>query len=162
MAVGKDARLCHRGARGPPAVAMPGDLEAITQAAQLHADPIDIQSVSIVCGRCHAASLYLTSARSYSRWEEVFARMSRYGANGSDDQLYGVIRYFDRNLTIVNVNTSPVEELGPVLQVSDATADAIAALRSRKAIASIDELKRVDGVDFKVLETLQAKGRLQL
>jgi len=149
--------LCLFGSRS---VAQPGDVEAITKASYLYLDPLDVEAVSIVCGRCHAASLYLTTPRSYGRWEEVFARMSRYGAVGSDDQLKRVIRYFDRNLTIVNINTSQVEELGPVLQISDAAADEIAELRSRKPIVSVDDLRNVDGVDLKKLKEMQARGRL--
>jgi len=144
-----------------PASALPGDLEAVTQAGDLHREPGDVQAVIVVCGRCHASSVYLTSPRSYGRWEQVFAKMSRYGAIGSDEQLYGVIRYFDRNLTIVNLNTSPVEELGPVLQISDDAADEIAALRARQPIRSIADLKSITGIDMKKLELLDSKGRLQ-
>ena len=86
--------------------------------------------------------------------------MSRYGAVGSDDQLNRVIRYFDRNLTIVNINTSQVEELGPVLQIRDAAADEIAELRSRKPITSVDELRNVEGVDLHKLKELETRGRL--
>lgn len=144
-----------------PASALPGDIEAVTLAGDLHREPGDVQAVVVVCGRCHVSSVYLTSPRSYGRWEQVFAKMSRYGAIGSDEQLYGVIRYFDRNLTIVNLNTSPVEELGPVLQVSDDAADEIAALRTRQPIRSIADLKSITGIDMKKLELLDSKGRLQ-
>jgi DNA uptake protein ComE-like DNA-binding protein len=142
---------------GSPAIAQPGDVEAITRAAVLHSDPADIQAVATVCGRCHAAAMYLAVPRSYLRWEEVFARMSRQGASGSDEQLNAV----DRNLTIVNVNTSPVEELGPVLQISDEAADEIARLRAARPLRDIGDLKTVDGIDLDRLERMKSRGLLQ-
>ncbi len=45
--------------------------------------------------------------------------MSGYGANGTDDQLDRVVTYFQKNLTVINVNTSPPEDLGETLQVKD-------------------------------------------
>jgi DNA uptake protein ComE-like DNA-binding protein len=146
---------------GSPAIAQPGDVEAITRAAVLHSDPADIQAVATVCGRCHAAAMYLAVPRSYLRWEEVFARMSRQGASGSDEQLNAVIRYFDRNLTIVNVNTSPVEELGPVLQISDEAADQIARLRAARPLRDIGDLETVDGIDLGRMKTMKSRGLLQ-
>jgi hypothetical protein len=144
-----------------PAFALPGDLETIAKASDLDKDPLDFEAVTTVCARCHAASQFLSTPRSYRRWEDVFGRMSRYGATGSDDQLNRVIRYFDRNLTVVNVNTSPVEELAPVLQISAATADEIARRRAQKPFANLAGLRAIPGIDQKKLKVLESKGRLQ-
>lgn len=57
--------------------------------------------------------------RGRNRWEQAFAEMSGYGADGTDDQLDRVVNYFQRNLTVININTWPVEDLQQTLQVSD-------------------------------------------
>lgn len=53
--------------------------------------------------------------------------MSGYGADGTNEQLDRVVNYFQRNLTVVNVNTSPPEDLKETLQISDVTVSAIVA-----------------------------------
>lgn len=143
------------------ATALPGDLEAIAKASDLDRDPQDFQAVADVCTRCHAASQFLTTPRSDSRWEQVFAEMSENGATGTDDQLNRVVSYFQKNLTVINVNTSPPDELGPTLQVSDQVVAQIVARRAEKKFADIDDLAGIAGVDRSILEKLAAKKQLQ-
>jgi DNA uptake protein ComE-like DNA-binding protein len=87
--------------------------------------------------------------------------MSGYGANGTDDQLDRVVNFFQRNLTVVNVNTSPPEDLKETLQVSDDTVSAIMARRSKQAFTGIDDLSKQRGVDRSILEKLKTKNCLQ-
>lgn len=144
-----------------PAKALVGDLAAITKASNLDNDPQDYQAVTAVCTACHAASQFLSTPRSSSRWEQVFEEMSAYGANGTDDQLDRVVNYFQRNLTVVNVNTSPPEDLKETLQISDPTVAYIVARRSRESFGGIDDLAKVRGIDRSILEKLKAKACLQ-
>jgi DNA uptake protein ComE-like DNA-binding protein len=141
--------------------ALPGDLEAIVKASDLDHDPQDFQAVADVCTKCHAASQFLTTERSDGRWEQVFEEMSNNGATGTDDQLNRVVSYFQKNLTVINVNTSPPDELGPTLQVSDQVVAAIMTRRAQKKFADIDDLSGVAGVDRSILEKLSAKHCLQ-
>lgn len=142
-------------------LAQPGDLEAITKAAVIYNDPVDIDSVVTVCGRCHAAAMYLTVPRSYTRWEEVFARMSKHGATGSDDQLRGVIRFFDRNLTVVNLNTSPAVELEAALQIDEMSSSKLMQLRQSRKLSTIADLKGIDGLTPKRLAAMESLGLIQ-
>jgi len=141
--------------------ALPGDLEAIIKASDLDHDPQDFQAVADVCTKCHSASQFLTTERSDSRWEQVFEEMSTNGATGTDDQLNRVVSYFQKNLTVINVNTSPPDELGPTLQVNDQVVAAIVARRAQKKFADIDDLSSIPGVDRSILEKLSAKHCLQ-
>jgi len=141
--------------------ALPGDLDAIAKASDLDNDPQDFQAVADVCTKCHAASQFLTTERSDGRWEQVFAEMSENGATGTDEQLNRVVSYFQKNLTVINVNTSPPDELGPTLQASDPVVAAIVARRAQKKFADIDDLSGITGVDRSVLEKLSAKHCLQ-
>jgi DNA uptake protein ComE-like DNA-binding protein len=144
-----------------PVQALAGDLAAITKASNLDSDPQDFQAVTAVCTTCHAASQFLSTPRSSSRWEQVFAEMSGYGADGTDDQLDRVVNYFQKNLTVINVNTSPPEDLKETLQISDDTVSAIMARRAKQAFAGIDDLSKLRGVDRSILEKLKAKNCLQ-
>lgn len=144
-----------------PARALVGDLAAITKASDLDSDPRDFQAVTAVCTTCHAASQFLSTPRSSSRWEQVFAEMSGYGADGTDDQLDRVVNYFQRNLTVINVNTSPPEDLKETLQIDDKTLGAILARRGRQPFDGIKDLVKLGGVDRSILEKLNAKKCLQ-
>jgi DNA uptake protein ComE-like DNA-binding protein len=81
--------------------------------------------------------------RAWDHWNDVFADMTRRGANGTDEQLARVTTYFLENLTLVNVNNSPADELAWVLGVRDDVAQAIIAGRQRKPFANIAELRAV-------------------
>jgi DNA uptake protein ComE-like DNA-binding protein len=144
-----------------PVRAAPGDLAAISAASNLDSDPQDARAVAAVCTVCHAASQFLTTPRSSSRWEQVYHEMSGYGADGTDDQLDRVVNYFQRNLTVINVNTSPPEDLGETLQVKDEVVAAIMTRRAQHQFTGIDDLSKIAGVDHAVLEKLSAKNCLQ-
>src|SRR6185312_12928666 len=130
-----------------PVQALAGDLAAITKASDLDSDPKDFQAVTAVCTTCHAASQFLSTPRSSGRWEQVFAEMTGYGANGTDEQLDRVVNYFQRNLTVINVNTSPPEDLKETLQIDAKTLGAILARRASRQIVGIDDLVKLGGVD---------------
>lgn len=132
----------------------------IFRASDLDPDPLDAAAVAAVCTQCHVASQFLSSPRSSSRWEQTFEKMVGHGATGTDEQINRLVSYFQKNLTIINVNTSPPEELGPTLQVDDAVVAQIVAQRARKKFASLAELDRVSGVDPVKLHKLHANGRL--
>jgi type II secretory pathway component PulK len=120
-------------------------------------DP-DLQAVQAVCGRCHNSTLFMKQPRSWDRWNDVFADMTKRGANGTDEQLARVTTYFLENLTLLNVNSSPADELAWVLGVSDDVAQAIIARRQRQPFANIDQLRAMPGVDSDKLE--QRKSRI--
>lgn len=123
------------------------------------ADPdSDLQAVQDVCGRCHASGLFLKEPRSWDRWNDVFADMTQRGANGTNEQLARVTSYFLENLTLVNINSSPADELAWVLDVRDEVAQAIIARRERRPFADISQLRAVPGVDPGKLE--QRKSRI--
>ena len=124
------------------------------------ADPdSDGKAVQEVCGRCHTTDIFKNKPRSWERWNDVFADMTERGANGTDDQLMRVTRYFLENLTFVNVNSSPADELSGVLSVSDEVAQSIIQRRQQHAFANLAELSKFPGVDPDTLE--KRKSRIQ-
>ena len=118
----------------------------------------DRKAVEAVCGRCHTTELFLKERRSWARWNELFADMIERGADGTDDQLDGVSRYFLENLTLVNVNHSPVEELRGVLGMSGDVAEAIIARREHQPFTDLAQLREIKGIDLNILE--QRKSRI--
>ena len=120
-------------------------------------DP-NLKAVQVVCGRCHTIAVFLNQTRTWERWNDVFADMTQRGANGTDEQLAQVTTYFLENLTLVNINNSPAEELAGVLGVSDDVAQEIIARRARQAFANLAQLGAVPGVDAAKLD--QRKSRI--
>ena len=127
-------------------------------AAAADPDP-NLEAVQTVCGRCHTTAVFLDKPRSWDRWNDVFADMTQRGASGTDEQLQRVTRYFFENLTLVNVNTSPAEELIWVLGVREEVAQAIIAQRQRQPFSNLAQLSAVPGVNAKTLE--ERKSRIQ-
>ncbi len=135
------------------------ELAAIKAASDLDDNPADAEAVQTVCTACHSSSQFLSSPRSSSRWEQLFGEMARFGARPTDAQVNQIVRYFQRNLMVVNVNTSPAEELEPTLQTDPAATSAIVMRRAQKKFTGIADLAAIRGVDRAVLELL--KDRLQ-
>ncbi len=131
-------------------------IAAVSLAWAAESDP-ELQAVQAVCGRCHTTSVFQNKPRSWERWNDVFADMTKRGANGTDEQLARVTKYFFENLTIINVNTSPADELAGVLGVSDEVAEAIIARRQRQPLAGLGELEAVPGVDARILQQRKAR-----
>jgi len=119
-------------------------------------DP-NLEAVQTVCGRCHTTAVFLDKPRSWDRWNDVFADMTQRGANGTDAQLERVTTYFLENLTFVNVNTSPADEIAGVLGVGDDVARSIIVSRERRAFANLAELRAVPGVDPAKLELRKSR-----
>jgi competence ComEA-like helix-hairpin-helix protein len=131
---------------------------AFVAGAASGADPDpNLEAVQTVCGRCHTTAVFLDKPRSWDRWNDVFADMTQRGANGTDEQLERVTTYFLENLTFVNVNTSPADEIAGVLGVGDDVARAIIASRQRHAFANLAELRAVPGVDPAKLELRKSR-----
>jgi hypothetical protein len=135
------------------------ELAAIKAASTLDDVPGDAEAVQQVCTACHSSSQFLGTPRSSSRWEQLFGQMALQGARPTDEQVDQIVRYFQRNLMVINVNTSPLEELGPTLQTNDETTTAIVMRRSQRKFTGIADLAAIPGVNRSVLERL--KDRLQ-
>lgn len=143
----------------PPDTSIDPEKEAahIKEVSVLDDDQNDMDAVQDVCTKCHSSFQYLTTPRSGERWETNWTEMTSYGADPTDEQVTRIVRYFLRNLTIVNVNLSPPEYLVPTLQVSDATANAIIARRSQRKFSGIADLETVPGIKKDVLKKLNTK-----
>lgn len=83
--------------------------------------------------------------------------MTEHGATGTDEQLAGVTEFFLSNLTIINVNTSPPDEIEWVLSASPAVRDLILARRASRKFTSLEDLSSVPGIDRHRLRHLEGR-----
>jgi competence protein ComEA len=111
-----------------------------------------------VCGTCHpadrAASVRLTRAG----WQETIGKMVGLGAKASDQDLETVLTYLSTNFKgearkPLNLNTATsvdLESIGGFLRKESAAW--IAARKQQGNCKTLDDLKKVTGVDFKKIE----------
>lgn len=109
-------------------------------------DPGDYHAVQLVCTRCHTTSRIMHS-RSWAEWVDVLSRMSSFGAQGTDAQWDAISSFLQRELTLLNVNDAPIEEIEAVLNVNADTAAAIISHRDTQKFTSMDQLAAFPGVD---------------
>jgi hypothetical protein len=143
----------------PPPIDKSKEAAALRAAANLDDNPADIQAVLDVCTRCHSSSQFLGKTRTSSDWEQIYGKMAGNGARPTNEQIDQIVRYFQANLTLVNVNSATGEELAATLQTGADTATAIVMRRAQKPFTDSNDLATVRGVDRKILAKL--KDRLQ-
>jgi hypothetical protein len=119
-------------------------------------DPEDYAFVQPVCTRCHDASMLLHS-RTWSQWQDVLHQMSRYGAKGSPEQWDHILKYVERNLTLIDVNHADEDELSAVLGVDERTAIAMVQRRSDRKFSSVEDVESVRGVDKALIEAMEPR-----
>ena len=79
--------------------------------------------------------------------------MIKMGARGTDEQFQRVMRVLARTLTKVNVNTADARQIAPVLDISEAVAEALVKRRTENGkFKSVEDLKQVPGMDAAKVE----------
>jgi hypothetical protein len=111
------------------------------------------QSLKAVCAHCHNLQMVTSTPRSYDAWHDTVQKMVDHGAKGTDDQLDDIMDYLHRTVTTIDVNSADEDELEIVLNVSETTAEAIAARRKAKKFAGLADLKSIPGVDAATVDT---------
>jgi len=113
----------------------------------------DQKNFEKVCGACHNTSL-VADIRTEPDWEGTIETMVSVGANATADQLKALKRVLLRTLTRVNVNTATAGQLPLVLDIDDATAQALVKYRRDHGnFKSFEDLKKVPGIDASKLES---------
>jgi competence protein ComEA len=116
------------------------------------------EQVQKVCGGCHqperAASVRLTR----EGWEEVIADMIKRGAKGTDEEFAAVLDYLSKNFLgeaprPLNINRATNIELESVAGLTRKEAAAVIAWLNKVGVCnSLEELKKVPGLDYKKIE----------
>jgi len=115
--------------------------------------------VQRVCGQCHAVEVFTVKGNTRDGWTEVVTEMISRGAQGSDDDFGTVIDYLVANFPPkVNVNKAGAPELKASLDLSQKDAEAIVDYRKQNGdFKTIDDLKKVPGIDTTKLDTIKQK-----
>jgi competence protein ComEA len=106
-----------------------------------------------VCNACHGAEIVLGHPHSEDGWNEIIADMVQRGAQGSDEELDEVVRYLTKNIKAgqaqakINVNQASFKAMQAGLGLTEKEVQAIIDARAKAAFKSIDDLKKVPGLD---------------
>jgi competence protein ComEA len=116
-----------------------------------------------VCSKCHSPLNVVANGQSHAGWEDTISKMVGFGADGTDDDYNAILEYLAKNFpppnaAKVNVNTATAQQLSTGLQLTPAQADAIVQYRTANgAFKTIDDLKKVPGLDAAKLDALAAR-----
>ena len=107
-----------------------------------------------ICGTCHPAARGAAVRLTREGWQDVIAKMAGLGAKGSDEELALVLDYLSVNFKgdapkPVNMNTATAIDLESVAGLLRKEAAAVIAYRTKHPCTTLDDLKKIPGVDFR-------------
>ena len=111
-----------------------------------------------VCSPCHEPNRAAAFRLTREGWEATVADMKWRGAKGTDEEFAAIVEYLSTNFLgeaqpKLNMNRATSIELESVLSLLRKEAAAVIAYRDKVGgFKSIDDLKKVPGVDFKKIE----------
>ena len=112
-----------------------------------------------VCGSCHQAERSASVRLTREGWEEVIADMIKRGAKGTDEEFGAVLEYLATHFLgeaprPLNINRATNIELESVAGLTRKEAAAVLAYLDKVGVCkSLDELKKVPGLDYKKIES---------
>jgi competence protein ComEA len=125
---------------------------AQASSAPARTEAADLADFEAVCGACHTSGM-VSDIRTEPEWKDTVEHMVSLGASGTDDQMEAVMRVLLRTSTKVNVNTATAAQLPLVLDISDATAQAVVKHRAEHgSFKTLDDLKKVPGINAAKLD----------
>ncbi len=111
-----------------------------------------------VCSHCHTAETVIQTMRTRQEWSEVIDQMARFGAEASDQEFEQILAYLAKHFSPIMINKATAKDLEATLDVPAKVAEAIVAYRLEKGeFKTVDELKRVPGLDSVKIETQKAR-----
>jgi len=111
-----------------------------------------------VCGICHQAERAASVRLTREGWQEVIADMIKRGARGTDEEFGAVLEYLSTHFLgeaprPLNINRATNIELESVAGLTRKEAAALIAWRDKAGVCkSLEELKKVPGLDYKKIE----------
>jgi competence protein ComEA len=105
------------------------------------------------CAECHGPETVTAQRRSRAEWQGVVDDMAGRGAATSEDERKTLVSYLSVNVGRVNVNKASEDELKTIVGLKADEAAAIVAYRvTAGAFKTLDDLKRVPGIDARALD----------
>jgi competence protein ComEA len=131
---------------------------ALPAAAQQLPDGPGKAELQKVCGLCHQAERSAAVRLTREGWEGVIADMIARGARGTDEEFAAILDYLAKNFLgdaprPLNINRANNVELESVAGLTRKEAAALLKWRQETGFCkSLDELKKVPGLDYKKIE----------
>ena len=116
-----------------------------------------------VCGACHGAEIVLGHPHSEEGWNSIVVDMIQRGAEGTDDQYDEIVKYLTKNIkegqaqARLNINKATAKAIEAGLGLTPKEAQAVVDAREKSAFKSIDDVKRVPGIDAAKIEAKKDK-----
>ncbi|MEO8483523.1 MAG: helix-hairpin-helix domain-containing protein [Acidobacteriota bacterium] len=105
------------------------------------------------CGECHDSVRIVSKRRTKDEWQDVINKMIEEGATASGKEFETIFAFLLRNYGKVYLNSAPPDQIATILTLPRKDADAIVAYRTANgAFADLDAIKKVPGIDVKVIE----------
>jgi competence protein ComEA len=111
-----------------------------------------------LCSQCHEIERAFSIRQDHDGWQETMNKMVDLGLHGSDEEKRAVVDYLAKNFPAqairkVNVNTASAIELEAAFSLKRPEAAAVVDYRTKNGkFKSLDDLKKVPGVDFTKIE----------
>jgi competence protein ComEA len=111
-----------------------------------------------VCGGCHQAERSASVRLTREGWQDVIGDMIKRGAKGTDEEFAAVLEYLAKNFLgeaprPLNINRATNIELESVAGLTRKEAAAVIAWLNKVGVCnSLDDLKKVPGLDYKKVE----------
>jgi competence protein ComEA len=111
-----------------------------------------------LCSLCHEIERAFSIRQDHDGWQETMNKMVDLGLQGGDEEKRAVVDYLAKNFPAqairkINVNTASAVELEAGFSLKRSEAAAVVDYRTRNGkFKSLDDLKKVPGVDFSKLE----------
>ena len=111
-----------------------------------------------VCNGCHDAQIVLANLKTPAEWAETLQNMAEQGADATPDEWRLIQQYLDANIALIAINKATADELQVTMDVPADLAAGVVKYRQEKGpFKSLDDLKKVPGVDATKLEARQPR-----
>jgi competence protein ComEA len=112
-----------------------------------------------VCSACHEPARVLDKQWTRAEWKDKVLEMLQEEPDVTEKEREQIVDYLARNFTKrVNVNKATAQEIETGLEISAKEAAAIVAYREKNGgIKSLDDLKKVPGLEARVVESNQRR-----
>src|SRR6185436_2039058 len=110
-----------------------------------------------LCSTCHESERGTSSRRTREQWLQTVNQMVARGAEGTDEELLGVVEYLAREHGRVNVNLATATDIALVLGLTPAEGEAIVQYRREHGtFEDATGVAKVPGVDATKLSARRA------
>jgi competence protein ComEA len=120
------------------------------------------QTFLTTCSKCHSPENVIGHGQDADGWTNTVLQMIQNGAQGTNEQFGAIVYYLSKHFgpppATVDINTATAMDLRNWLYFTQKQADAIVAYRKQHGdFQSIDDLKKVPGIDPKMIDADKAK-----